>query len=270
MVVAADTQESFGSEKAYVSKLYPISGPHWKAILAGAGHSHFIDYVKEKIGREIAATSATPQEFEENLKALMNSLYDGEFRRYPTEETNKDLQLLVALQLRKEFPVLFSCDSTLVRRVYDARVIGVETLASRAREFHSMKLNNSQTAYACMYIVKEAKERYEGVGGTTHILSLGGDGEFGMERSWDIPERERALTRITYIANRMLIGMIPATHPRMFEATLRNAIDVIRQTRKELEEIDRKFERALKISQKLNRRVTERIQKAAQKIEAKE
>jgi hypothetical protein len=266
VILAADTQESWGTgEKTYVGKMFPLTGEHRKAIVAGAGASRLIDYAVDRIFGVIPQT-LTLEDAETNLRKLMGDLYSDEFEKYPCEKENKEIQLLVVLQFRKEYPCLFSVDSTMVRRVHMVRMIGVETLTSMAQDFHSMKLTVPQAAWACIYLLKIAKDRYGGVGGTTHLMSITESGEFDFERTWDISQREQALGRLDYLTRRLLIGMVPATSEPMSSATIRSAVDVLRVTRAELKHIDSEFQRAQRIDRGLTKRAKHRIEKAALKI----
>lgn len=271
VIVGADTQETYGGEIGYVTKLFPFSTDKNKAIVAGAGPSHFIDYAKDRIFSDVLSTAGNPQEFEQKLRSLMLRLYADEFKKYPTDEiSEKNMQLLVAAQFDRGVPTLYSADSTLVRRIYGSRLIGIETLAGMAAEFQQMRLNMSQTMWACIYLIKIAKDRYQGVGGTTHVIGIGSDGEFGWERSTDIPQREAALGRLDRLARQLLIGMIPATGKPAFDAVLDVAADFLRVTREDLEKIDADFEKDMARFKALNTRAQHRMEEANKEIDAQQ
>jgi 20S proteasome alpha/beta subunit len=267
VVLAADTQESYGENKSYVAKIFQVGSAHGSTVVAGAGLASFIDYAKEKIATIRPGEAATPDELEAKVRKLMRGLYAEEFKLYPCEDSLKQIELLIAVQLRKEFPFLLHVDCDLVKRVRDARAIGAGMFTPMATDFFSMNLLTTQAIWACMYIVKEAKLRYEGIGGNTQIVALTSDG-FQVERSWDIPQREQVLGRIDGLARRLLISMIPATANGMLSATLQSAADLLRVTRKDLQEFDKDFVRAVKTSNTLSERSRKRISKVAFNDEA--
>jgi vacuolar-type H+-ATPase subunit E/Vma4 len=55
----------------------------------------------------------------------------------------------------------------------------------------------------------------------------------------------------------------------MLNATIQTTADLLRITRKELQRLDNDFRRAMRISRKFEERSRRRIEKAAQKMEAK-
>jgi hypothetical protein len=56
----------------------------------------------------------------------------------------------------------------------------------------------------------------------------------------------------------------------MFDATIQSAADTLRITRRQLEGIDKQFEKALQISKGLAGRSKGRIERAAKKMETKQ
>ncbi|MGB7599347.1 MAG: hypothetical protein WBM24_03515 [Candidatus Sulfotelmatobacter sp.] len=262
VVLAADTQESYGENKSYVAKIFPVGSAHGNTIVAGAGLASFIDYAKEKIRTIRPGEAATPDEFEAKVRRLMRGFYAEEFKLYPCEDSLKQIELLIAVQLRKEFPFLLHVDCDLVKRVRDARAIGAGMFTPMATDFFSMNLLTTQAVWACMYIVKEAKLRYEGIGGSTQIVALTSEG-FQVERTWDIPQREQVLGRIDGLARRLLISLVPATADGMLNASLQSAADLLRVTRKDLQKFDKQFARALKVNEAMGERSRKRISKVA-------
>jgi hypothetical protein len=272
VVVAADTQESYPSgEKSFTGKIFPLTGPDYKAIVAGAGQGHLIDYAKDKIFSIFRTGVSTPQEFETQLARLMQGFYENEFRTYPVSRPEeKHVELLVAVKIENGVPLLFSVDATLVGQVHDVRILSAEIFSGMARDFQKMRLNIHQAVWACMYVIKEAKERYEGIGGTTQVMAIEESGQLWIERTWDVAQREQALGRLDFIARRLLIGMIPATGDAMLTATIRSAADLLRVTRRELQQMDREYERMAILNEKINERSKKRLDRASQKMKAQQ
>jgi 20S proteasome alpha/beta subunit len=264
VALAADTQESYGQEKSYVAKLVPVESAERSVIVAGSGLTTFIEYATQKIATTNPSGVATPEAFEARVRELMEGFYEKEFRLYPCDEDSKRMELLIGVRLGQTFPFLLHVDSTVVKRVGDARAIGAGMFTPMATDFFSMQLTVAQAVWACMYVVKEAKLRYEGIGGNTQIILLRQEG-FQFERSWDIPQREQVLGRIDSLARRLLIGTIPATADGMLNASIQSAADLLRATRKDLQGFDEQFLRAVKTSERLTERSQERVSKVAWK-----
>jgi 20S proteasome alpha/beta subunit len=267
IALAADTQESYGENKSYVAKIFPVGSANQNIVIAGAGLASFIDYAKEKIATLRDADNADT--FETKVRELMRDFYAEEFRLYPCAEELKQIELLVAVQFRKEFPFLLHIDCDLVKRVHDARAIGAGMFTQMAIDFHSMHLTTAQAVWACMYIVKEAKMRYEGIGGSTHIVVVTGDG-FQTERSWDIPQRETVLSRFDALARRLLIATIPATAEGMLNASMKSAADLLRVTRRDMEAFDRQFAKAVKVNEAITERSRKNVSKVAERVTQKQ
>jgi hypothetical protein len=259
IVLSADTQESYGSEKSYVSKLFPCNMPHARLIVAGSGIGPLIDYAKDKIFEFSASNpEITKQEFKSCLGDLMNELYENEFRRYPLDQ-NKATDLLVAVQLRNEAPFMLVVDSTLVSEA-TSRVIGIGLMTPIAAQFQGMGLTCGQAMWACMYMVREAKLRYEGVGGNTQIIGIRNN-EIVTERNWDMPQREQFLGRMEPIMRLLFIAMVPASSDHLLDAILETTEELVRHSRKELTGIDQQYLRTQKefdeFSSKASKRLTQ-------------
>ncbi len=271
VIVAADTQESYGSEISYVTKIYQLAIAQNKAIVAGAGRSHFIDYAKDKIQTEVLAVCKNHTQFHAQLSVLMRRLYGDDFRKFPTDTmSEKDIQLLVAAQFGKGIPYLYSVDSTLVRHITTSRVIGIETLSPMAQSFQEMSLNMGQAAWAAIYVIKIAKERYQAVGGTTHVFGISSTGDFQVERTNDMPQREAAIGRLDRLTRLLLIGIVPPTGRPAFDAQIKITADFLKTTREDLEKIDTDFVRDFKRYTELNKRANRVMEAANKKIARQE
>jgi 20S proteasome alpha/beta subunit len=270
IVMAGDTQESYATEKAFVNKIFSRDFPTCKVVVAGAGFGNLIDYVKDKIFDIPAALEISVELFQSNLCTLMDSLYKHELREFPLDrEAERQVQLLVALQVNKNIPVLFSVDSTLVRRIPDVRVIGTETLTAVARSFHSMPLTVETGIYACLYIIAEAKRRYEGVGGETKIVVLGSaDGSIRHELTLSSPQRDKIMERMQLVAHGLLIAVVPSVSEDFSKAFLKGLAEVMLETKKELSELDRHDRKFMKKIDQVSKRFDKRLAKSKAKTNA--
>jgi len=269
-VIAADSQETYSdSSIGFVSKILLTLEGNARVLAAGSGDVHLLDYIKSQILKK-ANQSDGIKDFETKLQSEMRRMYHDEIAKHPMEQREKEASLLVAVQFRKQKELaLFSVDSSVVRRVYDVRVIGVETVSDMARDFHRMQLNTEQAIWACLYVIREAKLRSSFVGGPTSILGVLSSGQLLAERTFDYAQREELLGRIDYISRRLFAAVIPVTPPSVWKATVANAIDLLRITRDDLKRLDKEFLRAEIQARKFNERARKRLEKAAQEASIK-
>src|SRR5437667_2720932 len=124
VVIAADTEETYGDDKAYSHKLFPIERPTSRLCVAGAGLGYLIDYANEQFVSAIDDDGIkTIAEFRDRIADILDGAYqeDGKFTRFPVERPiDSRVDLVVAVQFydetEKEWkrPVLFECRSNVV------------------------------------------------------------------------------------------------------------------------------------------------------------
>ena len=124
VVIAADTEETYGDDKAYSHKLFPIERPTSRLCVAGAGLGYLIDYANEQFVSAIDDDGIkTIAEFRDRIADILDGAYqeDGKFTRFPVERPiDSRVDLVVAVQFydetEKEWkrPALFECRSNVV------------------------------------------------------------------------------------------------------------------------------------------------------------
>jgi hypothetical protein len=125
IVIAADTEETYGDDKVYAHKLFPAERPTSRVCVAGAGPAYLIDYANEQIIAAVDAGISNSMTFKSSLIDLLDNLYRDKFKRYPVDsQLELRIQLLVAAQFTKEddpsvwmSPAMFECQSNLVTAV---------------------------------------------------------------------------------------------------------------------------------------------------------
>jgi hypothetical protein len=192
IVLCADSEESYGDDKAHTQKLQWYTSELVDVAVAGAGIGYLIDYASAIALQEFTRVPRDASECESRLRSVMQKLYREEFKVYPVDSRSQLLiQMLFAIRLKGKPPILFSADGPLVRQVPDFRVIGAELMKDVAHELHQFCYTTTEAVHASMYLLKEARNRFLGIGGPTHIITIPNDGEIRNERLYDMPERER-------------------------------------------------------------------------------
>lgn len=266
IVLCADTQESYGEDKAYVYKLVPMTGKNWVATVAGAGTGYLVDYANDKIldaldgippGTDAAALRAI-------WEKLFKELYAGEFHLYPAALESKQIQMLIGLCDKSQSKTyLFSVDSTLVRQISKERVIGAgELLKNLAESFQRMKLTVSQATWIAMYLVWEAKQRFSEVGGETLVLSIHSSGLMRPERIWDIAEKERFLKRVDLFRNQLLACLDRETSQKVVAVHIRHIAQAMKISKQELAALDKRYAKQKIMGNKLSQDLAKGILKA--------
>ena len=147
---------------------------------------------------------------------MLNSLYSGEFRNYPSE--NIAIQLLVAVQLRSQSDeskwgesTLFECESNLVTQVPlgRGRILGSgELLKETVNQFAGWGLTASLAEWVSTYVTYEAKRRYGGIGGKTHTCTIWNDGKkmvYPMGR--DVQAKEAVLEGLPRVMQLLMLSL---------------------------------------------------------------
>src|SRR5579864_9167173 len=112
IVISAETEESYGDDKAYSHKIFPLEREDCRLAVAGSGSGYLIDYANAQIAAAIESAKNNG-EFETQVRSILNRLYSEEFKNYPVNHPSElQIQLLIAAQFRvSEWmePVLFEC-----------------------------------------------------------------------------------------------------------------------------------------------------------------
>ncbi len=89
VVLAADTEETYGNDKAYAHKLFPVERPTSRLCVAGAGLGYLIDYANEQIVSALDAETKNENDFHARLTDILEDVYgdEGRFTRFPVERT---------------------------------------------------------------------------------------------------------------------------------------------------------------------------------------
>ena len=85
VVIAADTEESYGKDKAYTHKLFPVERAHSRLCVAGSGLTYLIEYANEQIVSAFDSELKNVGQFYSSLRDVLARLYAGPFKDYPTD-----------------------------------------------------------------------------------------------------------------------------------------------------------------------------------------
>lgn len=205
VVIAADTEESYGDDKAYAHKLFPVERPNSRLCVAGSGIGYLVDYANDRIVAAFDSGIKNAAEFEASLKSTLDELYGDKFTLYPVQSpSDLRIQLLIGAQFATEAeppvwaqPVLFECQSNLVtpiRKTKHSSILGVgELLKETGIQLAGWGLDTKLAEWASIYLIHQAKRRYGGVGGKTHTFTIRTDGTFSYNRGTNLYEKEALL-----------------------------------------------------------------------------
>jgi hypothetical protein len=245
IVLCADTEETYGDDKAHVQKLQWYTSKTFDVGIAGAGIGYLVDYAVIRTLEELGSAPAD-ENCEARLRSSMQSLYQKEFKLYPVDSPSSRLiQLLIAVRPKGKPPMLFCADGPLVRHVKDVRVIGAELIQDVARDLHRYCYGTVEAVYAAMYLLKEARNRYQGVGGATHIITIPNDGAIKHERLWDMAEREEFFDGFKEGSYKFMLEAInPHLDEDAYRAMGRVFLGPVRTLRRKQQEIELRVHRS--------------------------
>jgi hypothetical protein len=250
VVISADTEETYGSDKVYTHKLFPFVRPAWRACVAGSGSGYLIDYAKEKIVAAIEAGLKNTNEVESSLGQILDGLYRNEFKQFPVASPSElGIQLLVAVQFVSELdgsvwmePALFECQSNLVTRVKQrqSRVFGVgELLKELGAHFADWGLTAALAEWASIYLIHDAKRRFGGVGGRTHTFRMMQNGEYVDRPGADIPQKEQIFETLARTQQLLTISLSPAVSDDKSKDFLDAVKKWVGDARREIKKLER-------------------------------
>jgi hypothetical protein len=248
--MAADTEESYGDNKAYANKLFPVERVNSRLCVAGSGLGYLIDYANERIVSILDSGTKTVSDFESALKSILDELYSEKFRIYPVESpSDLRIQLLIGVQFSSEtdtptwsLPALFECQSNLVtpiKRTKQSCILGVgELLKEIGLQLAGWGLETRQAEWASIYLIQQAKRRYGGIGGKTHIYTMRTDGTFSYNRGRNHYEKEAVLEAFTRTCQLLMLSLdtsVPDARSRDFLDAARKWLVSARQHLQKLE-----------------------------------
>jgi hypothetical protein len=252
VVIAADTEESFsqGADKAYAHKMFPVEREDSRLCVAGSGSGYLIDYANDQIVSTLdSGTQKTVAEFKRSLEEVLNGLYQNEFTHYPVEsKAELRLQLLVGVQFKIQDstwtrPTLFECESNLVTpigRTKQSCILGIgELLKQTGIQFTGWGLTTTLAELVSVYVIHEAKRRYGGVGGKTHLFTMKNDGTFNYDRGRKSSDLEPTVERFERVAQMLMLCLDPSMPDARAKDLFNNAERWMKNERKHLHKIQR-------------------------------
>jgi hypothetical protein len=226
LVMAADTEETYPDNKVYTFKLFPFDRAGKRLCIAGCGIGYLIDYAKDQIAA-IFESESNVAEFQKRLHLVMHELYKVDFPLYPVDRySERQIQLLVGVQFADQSdppswprPTLFECQSNLVTELTNiaqrGRILGAgELLKETMVQFANWGLDTELAKRVLIYVMYEAKRRFTGVGGKTHVFTMKTDGTHSYYRGKHLKEQETVLDGFNSIIQLLLLGLDPSVSDR--------------------------------------------------------
>ncbi|HEX9271520.1 MAG TPA: hypothetical protein VGA01_04815 [Candidatus Binatia bacterium] len=253
VVLAADTEESYGNDKAYGHKLFPVERSDARLCVAGAGLGYLIDYANEQIVSALDSGITDVNAFYIKLADILDELYvhGGKFSRFPVSEPAElRIDLLIGVQFLKDAdksiwtrPALFECRSNLVTRILRRKqscIVGSgEVLKQLGIQFAGWGLTTTLAELASINVIHQAKRRYGGVGGKTHIFTMRTDGTFTYNRGGKSVDREPTMERFERVAQMLMLCLDPSMPDARVKDLFSNAERWMKNERKHLQQIER-------------------------------
>jgi len=189
IVLAADTQETVGDFEHPIQKLLPVSGTDYAGGIAGSGNGFLVDMVIERMAPAISGLD-TRAEIKDAVNQVMLDLYRNEIRVYPVDsESDKEVQLLIAMTSKKEQPILLKVSATAVSTVPEYAVIGIGGLLDYiAQQLYKSGMRLQQGIVVACHLLGEAKERMWAIGGESNVLVITDNAKYDMLLPWKMDD----------------------------------------------------------------------------------
>lgn len=181
IVLAADTQESYGYQKGVAAKIsYSFDGgpdpSKFGFAITGSGHAAHLDSIALELRAEVAQQAPlSPSELQEHLQKVLTPFYKKyvlPFSAYPSEERG-DFDLLCAYQSAYGLALLQADRNhfSKVERPYTAVGSGAFHAINLLHQMYPPSGLEAAIATA-VYVMQQVKNAVEGCGGHTMILVL--------------------------------------------------------------------------------------------------
>jgi hypothetical protein len=258
IVIAADTEETYGEDKAYSHKLFPIERPTCRLCVAGAGLGYLVDYANEQFVSAIDDDEIQDvEQFRDRIADILEHAYQdgGKFTRFPVERLiDSRVDLVVGVQFFDKnekiwtLPALFECRSNMVTRILKNKqccvVAAGEVLKQTAIQLSGLGLDSGLAEWACLYLVHEAKRRFGGVGGKTHLFTMRRDGTFSYDRGRLWNEREAILENLNRAIQPLILSLSPSLAKDDTRRLIRGSMNWFISAKRHIDKVDKNVGKA--------------------------
>lgn len=199
LVMVADSEEVLGQElRTRGEKLHLIYDPQsdWRIVLAGAGDVDYILMARDFISEKVRETKVTGKDIVDSIRSATHEIW----RDYARFEPGHDVQLKLLIgsessDRRTGFNVVSGAAVRQGRKI-EAMGKGDVIFMSLAERLlpksmlSFIPLTAEATRIFMIYAAMAAKQ-VPGVGGNTHIVTVGNDGKTRWEKSFKIAAVQR-------------------------------------------------------------------------------
>jgi hypothetical protein len=177
------------------------------------------------------------------------------------------IQLLVGVQLASEGqwerPALFECQSNLVipiQRTKQSSILGAgEVLKQAGIQFAGWGLDVKLAEWASLYLIHQAKRRFGGVGGKTHLFTMKTDGTFFYDRGFNSKEKEALLENFDRTCQLFMLSLSPSLTDSQSKDLIDSAKQWLSDARKHIKKVERERGQAKHESIEIRNREMEKL-----------
>jgi hypothetical protein len=182
MVIGADTQETWGSQKYEQGKIMSAwrgtPNPLGAICISGAGDAACIDVSAQQIVRKFQDFSGTMEEFESWMAEYLNTFYRKHVMPFVgrTEDV-PEFQLIIAARHERK-SCLWTTTRSLLRPIQPYAVVGISRGSSQSLigQLYPIFPSLNVASLLAAYVVRQAKLSADGVGLQTEIRFIFQDG----------------------------------------------------------------------------------------------
>ncbi len=211
IVLAADTEESTNYTRGRVRKILEHHAPTGAVIaIAGAGHAPLIDTATEQIFEAIDTVAAsTLTELRALIRKRLLRLHRLEIARYPTSDPQETvIDLLYGVRAADGELALFKSSATALSSVDRYALFGIGAILSHVvEELYKQTIDVSRGIALAIHLLNLGKRYVPGVGGDSHIYSLGATGDLFQEPVGEIRIKEKYLDKFNRIIAELLLAL---------------------------------------------------------------
>lgn len=181
LLMCADSEQTISVEsKSQTRKIFASRYDFGSVAIGGAGDASLIEYVQQRLHRDLTFNPPTLATFESSLVTYADDVFDKQIRPYATFPSNyiPEFELLIGLQMNGEYR-LYRWERNFVYHVPSGHTsIGIGTLQSESLMGNQqlLWLPANQMLFSALRMMLRVKQLVQGCGGKTEVLCLSNDG----------------------------------------------------------------------------------------------
>jgi len=248
ILLCADSEETIGEESKSQTRKIATNASHFSHIaIGGAGDSALIDYVQQKLIRDMLDERPSWDAFEGWLNNYANTVFTDHVQPYayfPSDRIPEDVEFLVALRMDEESR-LFKWERNFAYAVPPKThtSIGFGTLQSRSElsNLERISLPAHQMLFYAVRAMLKVKQTVQYCGGNTEVVQLHNGGMLSPFRTSEIQAIEHMVEEVDFFVLQRVLRLIARPISAKSDQELDAQVKALRDFNETYQQLVKKF-----------------------------